>query len=173
MGGLKLGIMKKLILVVHNVRSALNVGALLRTADAVAVDMVYLAGYTPFPKMAGDSRLPHQQDKIDREIHKTALGAEKSVSWEYSLDIAGLIGSLQQAGVRVAALEQTPAAVPLRELSQVGDMALIVGNEVDGLDDAVLALADQHLMIPMLGAKESHNVASAAAIALYHLRFIA
>ncbi len=86
---------KSLIIIAHNIRSAHNVGALLRTADGLAVDHVFLTGYTPYPLQAGDKRLPHLAAKIHKLIHKTALGAELSVSWKYHQDISSLLTTLK------------------------------------------------------------------------------
>jgi 23S rRNA (guanosine2251-2'-O)-methyltransferase len=162
--------MKQLILIVHNVRSAHNVGSLLRTADAMAVDKVYLTGFTPYPLQKSDSRPPHVRGQIDRKITKTSLGAEKSVDWDHQEDVSELITSLKRLGVQVVVLEQTPAAKPLSKFTGQDTLALIVGNEVEGLDLEILRAADEQVMIPMLGTKESLNVANAAAIALYCLR---
>lgn len=162
-----------IFLIVHNVRSCYNVGSLLRTADTMGVSWVYLTGYTPYPKSAGDTRPPHIADKMDRQISKTALGAEKTLDWEHAEDVFAIIEQLKKKGAAVAALEQTDRADPLPGFKSKADIALIVGREVEGLEEAVLQKADIHLEIPMLGNKESLNVASAGAIALYHLRFVA
>ncbi len=161
----------RIYLVVHNIRSAHNVGSMLRTAEGMGVMHVYLTGYTPYPLHKNDQRLPHLSKKIDRQIHKTSLGAEKTVSWTPQPDILALLEKLKIAGTIVAALEQTAKATPLHELRPLQKVALIVGNEVEGLDKEVLDQVNLHLKIPMYGTKESFNVAVAAAIALYHLRF--
>ncbi|MBX4199569.1 TrmH family RNA methyltransferase [Candidatus Saccharibacteria bacterium] len=162
----------KIYLIAHNIRSCHNVGSLLRTADAMAVDKVYLTGYTPYPRMKDDKRLPHIADKMGRQIKKTALGAEKTVAWEYTEDVLGLLAKLAKEDTVIAALEQSPDAISLPEYTPSDkDTALIVGREVEGIEPEVLKVAKIHLEIPMLGSKESLNVASAAAIALYQLRF--
>lgn len=159
-------------LIAHNIRSCHNVGSLLRTADAMAVDKVYLTGYTPYPKLPDDKRLPHIADKMNRQISKTALGAEQSVDWEYAEDALEVLDKLRAQGVTIAALEQSPQALKLSEYEFSGkDISLVVGREVEGLEPDILEASDLHLEIPMLGQKESLNVSSAAAIALYQLRF--
>src|SRR5579863_6553497 len=97
---------RQIILIAHNVRSTHNIGSLLRTADGLGVKKVYLTGYTPYPLSKTDERLPHLAKKIDARIHKTALGAEKSVSWEHESDVFKVISKLRQDGFLVAALEQ-------------------------------------------------------------------
>lgn len=164
--------MREIVLVAHNVRSAHNVGSLLRTADGLGVKKVYLTGYSPYPLAASDPRLPHLAAKIDKQINKTALGAATTVAWEHAPDIAALISRLRGNQFEMVALEQTPLSLKLNNFKPAGHVALMVGNEVDGLDKTVLDLADVCLEIPMLGQKESLNVSVAAAIGLYHLRFV-
>jgi len=144
---------------------------LLRSADAFGVSKVYMSGYTPYPRLKNDPRLPHIADKMTRQIHKSALGAETSVSWAWEPDIFALLARLTKNGVEIAALEQTETAKSLPGYGTQKDIAIIVGREVEGLEEEVLKAVDVHLQIPMLGAKESLNVASAGAIALYQLRF--
>jgi 23S rRNA (guanosine2251-2'-O)-methyltransferase len=159
----------KLVLVVHSVRSAHNVGSLLRTADGLGIDKVYLTGYTPYPEAAADSRLPHMRQKQARQIHKTALGAENFIPWEHVPNIDDCLAALKSDGFEVAALEQTAVAINLDEYSPGGNLALVIGNEISGLDDSVLKESDYQVQIPMKGRKESLNVVIAAAIALYRL----
>jgi 23S rRNA (guanosine2251-2'-O)-methyltransferase len=162
--------MNKLALVVHNVRSCHNVGSILRSADAFGVEEVFLTGYTPYPALKNDSRLPHLAAKISRQIHKTALGAEETLNWRQESDVFSLINQLRQDGYAIIALEQTPEARNLADFSSLKNTALIVGREVEGIEPEVLKVTDEAVQIPMLGQKESLNVAVAAAIALYHLK---
>jgi 23S rRNA (guanosine2251-2'-O)-methyltransferase len=162
--------MESLVLIVHNVRSCHNVGSLLRTADGIGVEKIYLTGYTPYPTIEDDPRLPHIRDKLSRQINKTALGAENSVGWEHGPDILKLIENLKSKDYEIVALEQTKTAFPLNEYSVAKKVALIVGNEVSGLDDDLLKRTDKQIEIPMRGKKESFNVTVAAAIALYNLK---
>jgi tRNA G18 (ribose-2'-O)-methylase SpoU len=164
--------MRSLVLIIHNVRSAHNAGALLRTADGLGVQEVVFSGYTPYPAAKDDSRLPHLAEKTNRAIQKTALGAEKSVSWHKTDDLPAYLEKLKAQGYEITALEQTATAQDLTSYKPPEKLALLVGNEVDGLDASLLTSISVHLQIPMLGFKESFNVAAAAAMALYHLRFM-
>jgi tRNA G18 (ribose-2'-O)-methylase SpoU len=163
--------MRQIVLIIHNVRSAHNVGSLLRTADGLGVDEVLISGYSPYPPLQNDDRLPHLAQKTGRQIAKTALGAENSVAWRRIDDLGEAVSDLAAGGFIIAALEQTETAESLNSYSPPDKIALIVGNEVSGIDEKSLKLAGTHLMIPMLGQKESFNVAAAAAMALYHLRY--
>jgi 23S rRNA (guanosine2251-2'-O)-methyltransferase len=161
--------MYHIILITHNVRSTHNVGSLLRSADGFGVEHVYLTGYTPYPKKINDERLPHIAEKMQRQINKTALGAEKSVTWSQANDIVDVITELKNKGYLIAALEQTKGAQDLSKFKPSQNIALIVGNEVKGIDKKTLDFAEIHIHIPMRGKKESFNVAVAASIALYQL----
>jgi 23S rRNA (guanosine2251-2'-O)-methyltransferase len=164
--------MTNLILIAHNLRSTHNVGSLLRTADGLGVGKIYLSGYSPYPLSSTDDRLPHLAVKIDKQIAKTALGAEKTVEWEHSDDVESVIKLLKQDGYKIAAIEQAPNSIKLPDFKSPDKIALIVGREVEGIEPEVLELCDFILEIPMLGTKESFNVVQAAAMALYHCRFI-
>ncbi|MDB5161116.1 MAG: hypothetical protein JWO96_496 [Candidatus Saccharibacteria bacterium] len=161
---------QKIVLIVHNVRSCHNVGSILRSADAFGIDAVYLTGYTPFPTSDEDKRLPHLAAKLNKQIAKTALGAEMSVNWAYRENIAEVLSELVDKGYIIAALEQTRSSVPLTDYSAASDIALIVGREVEGIEKEVLDKVSLVLEIPMMGKKESLNVSVAAAIAMHHLR---
>jgi 23S rRNA (guanosine2251-2'-O)-methyltransferase len=161
----------RIALVVHNVRSALNVGSLLRSADGFSIDEVYLTGYTPYPVAPDDSRLPHQARKTTMRIHKTALGAEDFINWHYRQDIHSCLEKLRLKGFFIVALEQASGAIDIDKYEPSEDIALVVGSETAGLETSVLKQVDLSLQIPMGGRKESFNVAVAAGIALYHLRF--
>lgn len=161
----------QLILIAHNLRSAHNVGSLLRTADGLGVQQVFLTGYTPYPWQAKDNRLPHLARKIDRQIAKTALGAEKLSFWEQAVDVLKVIAGLKANGFMIAALEQDSNAVSLSNFDAPKKLALIVGREVEGIEPELLGKCDVILEIPMLGQKESFNVSVAAGMALYGLRY--
>jgi 23S rRNA (guanosine2251-2'-O)-methyltransferase len=164
--------MRNVVLIVHNLRSCHNVGSLLRTAEGLGVSKVILTGYTPFPRRAtGDTRLPHLVAKIHRQIQKTALGAEESQPWEHHDEVADAFAALRAQGYTIAAIEQASTAVQLPEFRPPDKIALLVGREVEGVEPEVLALCDHILEIPMFGKKESFNVAQAAAMTLYHVRF--
>lgn len=159
--------MPEIIVIAHNIRSTHNVGAIFRTSEGFGVNKIILSGYTPYPALPTDSRLPHIAEKLTAQIHKTALGAEAMVSFEYQEqpDLA----ALKQAGYRVAALEQAPNSIPLNTYHSPEKIALLLGEEVHGITDSLLALCDDTLEIPMKGQKESFNVSVAAGIALYQL----
>lgn len=164
--------MVQIALIIHDVRSAHNVGSLLRTADGLGVKKVYLTGFTPYPQTLADERPPHVRRAVSAKIKKTALGAENSVRWRYKKDILGVISRLKTDGWTVAVLEQSPKSVSLVNFRPAADkIAMIVGNETGGLGSDILKAADLCLQIPMAGAKESFNVAAAGAMALYHLRY--
>jgi len=163
--------MLDVILIAHNLRSAHNVGSLLRTAEGLGVGKLWLTGYSPYPQGENDDRLPHLARKIDAQIAKTALGAETTLAWKHRQDIIALIADVKKAGYTVVALEQAPAAVSLPAFAAPPKIALIVGREVAGIEPAVLALCDFIVEIPMAGQKESFNVVQAAAMALYQFRF--
>lgn len=146
-----------LVVVLDNIRSMHNVGSVFRTADAFRVAKLVLCGYTPQP--------PH------RDIHKTALGATDTVAWEYAATTLAAAQALQAEGYRLLAVEQTTEAVPLTSYRWDGQqpLALILGNEVEGVSDEVLALCQQAVEIPQEGTKHSLNISVAAGIVLYHL----
>jgi 23S rRNA (guanosine2251-2'-O)-methyltransferase len=165
--------MSSLILIAHDIRSTHNVGSLLRTAEGLGIEKVYLTGYTPYPKMKGDERLPHIANKLDTAINKTALGAEHMVPWEQADEVFTVLSQLKAKGYVICALEQTSDAVPLPKFAAPEKCALLVGNEVNGIPKEVIADCNVTLVIPMKGRKESFNVVQAAAMALYHLSLCA
>jgi len=163
--------MPQLILIAHNLRSSHNVGSLLRTAEGLGLERVCLTGYTPYPRASDDERLPHLSQKIDKQIAKTALGAEKLVSWQHYADISQLIGKLKSDDYQIVALEQAVGSIKLFEYKPPRKLAIIVGREVEGIESEVLEMCDKIIEIPMSGKKESFNVVQAAAMALYHMTF--
>lgn len=163
--------MRRIIVIAHDVRSSHNIGSLLRTCEGLGVEMVYLTGYTPYPQHSQDIRLPHISSKTHAQITKTALGAEISQPWQHTENIAEVMANLQKQGFTIAALEQSEQSIQLPDYQSPQKIALLLGNEVNGVDSSILAQVDATLEIPMFGAKESFNVTSAASMALYHLRF--
>lgn len=163
--------MRDIVLIAHNLRSCHNVGSLLRTAEGLGVKKVILSGYTPYPQHAHDQRLPHEAVKITNQIHKTALGAEAMITWEYHRNLEPVLAHLQKNGYTVAAIEQTEDARELPKYHPPHKIALVLGREVEGIEPEILAACDAVLEIPMFGRKESYNVVQAAAMALYHCRF--
>jgi tRNA G18 (ribose-2'-O)-methylase SpoU len=142
-------------LVLDNVRSLNNVGTFFRTGDAFNVMKIFLCGITGCP--------PH------RDIHKTALGATESVDWEYAEDALALVERLQSEGVEVCAIEQTSETVFLQNLNWSSEkpIALVFGNEVDGVQQAVINAANRVIEIPQFGTKHSLNVSVATGIVLW------
>lgn len=163
--------MSDIVLIAHNLRSTHNVGSLLRTAEGLGVSEVILSGYTPYPLRTPDDRLPHLAQKINRQIVKTALGAEQTQKWSHTNDIGQTLASLQAAGYRVAAIEQATRSTPLPDFKAPPKLALLVGREVEGIEPELLARCDEVLEIPMFGHKESFNVVQAAAMGLYQATF--
>jgi tRNA G18 (ribose-2'-O)-methylase SpoU len=161
--------MKNLIIIAHNLRSAHNVGSLLRTSEALGVREVYLTGYTAYPKIANDPRLPHISDKVHQKISKTALGAENYLKINVAPQLEKVIKDLRLAGFKIIALEQDSQSTELASFHSKDKLALILGNEVTGLDRSILSICDDVIEIPMKGQKESLNVIQAAAIAIYSL----
>lgn len=147
----------KVITVFENVRSAYNVGSLFRTADAFLLEAVYLTGYTAFP--------PH------KEIKKTALGAEDTVSWKHFPNADEAIKDLRSMGFKVFAVEQVRNSLMLNELHFAADdkIAVIFGNEVSGVEQSTILNCDGCIEIPQLGMKHSLNVATAAGVVLWEL----
>lgn len=144
-----------LMLVLDNVRSMMNTGSVFRTADAFLLEGIFLCGITATP--------PH------REIHKTALGADETVTWRYYEDCCQAVAFLRQEGYKVYALEQTSGSTDLLRFQPLpGEKyALIFGNEVKGVDERVLALCDGCLEIPQFGTKHSLNIAVTAGMVVW------
>lgn len=150
--------MKRVIL--HNIRSNYNVGAIFRSADGAGVEKIYLSGHTPTPI--------DRFGRIVPEISKTALGAEKVVAWEVVTDILDLLTSLKQEGFMVVAVEQSRDSVSLYDFKAPEKVVYILGSETEGVDSEILKKSDTILELPMLGQKESLNVSVTAGIVLYH-----
>jgi tRNA G18 (ribose-2'-O)-methylase SpoU len=145
----------KVVAICHNIRSAHNVGSIFRTADGAGVAEVYLTGYTPAPPHPG--------------IAKTALGAEKIVAWEKFAKLDTAINKLKKENYKIITLEQDKKSVPHDFWKPKGKIALVLGNEVRGLNQKVLEKWDKIIEIPMQGEKESLNVAVAFGIAAYSI----
>lgn len=162
---------RSIVVIAHNLRSCHNVGSLLRTAEGLGAQHVYLTGYTPYPLSRHDQRLPHIAAKTDQQIQKTALGAQQSVSWSQYDDVFKCIEMLKNTGHTVAALEQTEQSINIANWTCPSKLALVVGRETEGVEPEILLACDYALEIPMQGSKESFNVVQAAAMALFHCRF--
>lgn len=159
--------MPDIIVIAHNIRSTHNVGAIFRTAEGFGISKIILSGYTPYPKMNKDSRLPHIAEKLTKQISKTALGAESIVPFEY-LEQPPL-NELKKDKYRIVALEQAPNSVQLSRYKPSEKIALLLGEEVEGITADLLIQCEDIIEIPMVGKKESFNVSVAAGIALYAL----
>lgn len=162
-----------LYLILHDIRSAHNVGSLLRTADGLGVKHVYFTGYTPYPiGQPDDARLPHVAQKNHDAIHKTALGAEKSVQWSQHHSVIYLLDELQKTGIQIIGLEQGSSAYPLHKTRLTDNsIALIAGNEIAGVAPDIQKQCSKLVEIPMCGQKESFNVSVAVAMALHWFRY--
>lgn len=161
--------MKKnsLVLILHNIRSAHNVGSIFRTADGVGVNEIILSGYTPAPAKGGVLYLTD----ADKALKKTALGAEEYVPWKKYISLSYILNRLKKDGYSIVALEQNDASIDYRQYHPVKKkhIAFIVGNEVLGIDAKILKQCDTVVEIPMRGKKNSLNVAVATGIALYQI----
>lgn len=145
------------IIVLDNIRSLNNIGSVFRTADAFRLEGLFLCGITATP--------PH------REIHKTALGATDSVSWRYFETTAGAVNHLAENGWRIVAVEQVEAGTMLQAFNppQGEKLAFVFGNEINGVDDDVLALCHEAIEIPQSGTKHSINVSVAVGIVIWDI----
>ena len=145
-----------ILVILDDVRSMHNVGAAFRTCDAFAIEALYLCGYTPAP--------PH------RDIHKTALGATETVSWKNFDTTVDAVISAREAGYKILAVEQAHNSTMLHKLQwQNEKIALVFGNEVTGVNDEVLELADGCIEIPQWGAKHSLNISVSMGVVLWEL----
>ena len=158
-------IINKKILILENVRSVYNVGAIFRTADAIGIDKIFLVGYTPTPL--------DRFGRIRKDIHKAALGAEENIIWEHLSDLEAIdvIKDLKNNNFKVVAVEQDKKSLDYKKVSEKTnneDIALILGNELEGVSKEILNLCDYVAELPMKGNKESLNVSVTAGIILYH-----
>jgi tRNA G18 (ribose-2'-O)-methylase SpoU len=146
-----------IVVVLENIRSAYNVGSVLRTADAFLLEGIYTTGYTPHP--------PHKQ------INKTALGAEESVDCRHFDDASTAIAYLKEEGYKVWAIEQAENSCCLQHTDNMitEKTAVVFGNEVNGVEQSTIALCDGCIEIPQLGMKHSLNIAVAAGVVLWEL----
>ncbi|MFZ2125622.1 MAG: TrmH family RNA methyltransferase [Candidatus Saccharimonadales bacterium] len=159
--------MPKIIVIAHNIRSTHNIGAIFRTSEGFGVSRIIVTGYSPYPKLLGDTRLPHIADKLALQIHKTALGAETMIPFEYQPQPD--LDSLKKLGYRIVGLEQDKNSIMLNDYKSPKKIALLLGEEVFGITDDLRVVCDDLIEIPMKGQKESFNVSVAAGIALYAL----
>jgi tRNA G18 (ribose-2'-O)-methylase SpoU len=147
------------IVILDNIRSIHNVGSIFRTSDALGINKIYLCGCTPTPK-----------DRFGRErkdLAKVALGAEKDIEWEYIEKTKDIVKKLKKEKYQIIAIEQSKDSVEYRNIARKGKVALIMGNEVGGIEKEILDLSDIIAEIPMVGNKESLNVSVSFGIAGY------
>lgn len=145
------------IIILDDVRSMHNVGSAFRTCDAFAANAIYLCGYTPTP--------PH------RDIHKTALGATETVSWKHFATTTDAVNAAKEAGYKVYAVEQAHDSIALQKLKWDSNtpVALVFGNEVAGVNEEALSLADGCIEIPQWGAKHSLNISVSLGVVLWEM----
>lgn len=148
-------------LILHDIRSAYNVGAIFRTADAIGVNSIYLTGFTPLPV--------DRFGFFNKQIAKTALGAEQTVHWEHHPNVEALINQLKGKTYTLIGLEIDPRAIDYKTYQPTDNIAVLLGGEVKGIDPVLRALCDVLLALPMKGEKESLNVSVAAGVLLYQL----
>ena len=155
------GVRKSGILVLNNLRSVENVGSIFRTAESLGIEKIILIGTTPTPL-----------DRFGRkrkDLAKVALGAEEFIPWEYYKEITYCPINLRKEGYEILALEQSKDSIIISDFKSSNKFALILGNEVEGIEKEILKECDHILEIPMHGKKESLNVSVAAGIALFEL----
>ncbi len=146
-----------IIIVLENIRSAYNVGSVFRTSDAFLIEAIYIIGYSAKP--------PH------KEIRKTALGAEETVTWKYFKTTAEAIDDLRLSGYNVYAAEQAEGSFKLNAIGfePAEKIAIVFGNEVTGVEQGTIHLCDGCIEIPQLGMKHSLNIATAVGVILWEL----
>lgn len=144
-----------IIAVLENIRSAYNIGSVFRTADAFLLESIYICGYSAFP--------PH------KEIKKTALGAEETVHWKHFKTTKEALEELRKDGYKIFAVEQAEGSIPLQEFKAQEKLAVVFGNEVTGVEQSTIEMADGCIEIPQLGMKHSLNISVAAGIVLWEL----
>ena len=167
---------REIIILAHNIRSTHNIGAILRTSEGFGVSKIIFSGYSPFPLLPNEDfqktgRLPYLAQKINSQIHKTALGAEEIVECEISNNIFKTIKNLKLQNFEILALEQSTKSIFLKDFSapENAKIALLLGEEVEGISEELVNLCDKTLEIPMFGQKESFNVSVATGITLYKI----
>lgn len=157
----KVEVKKEIAVLLHDIRSTHNVGSVFRTSDSLGVNKIYLSGYTPTPV-----------DKFGRarkDISKVALGAEKTLAWEFVDSGEKLIKKLKKEGWQIVCVEQSKNSVDYKKVKINYPVLFIVGNEVSGIEEKILKLCDVVAEIPMMGDKESLNVSVAFGVALFRM----
>jgi tRNA G18 (ribose-2'-O)-methylase SpoU len=143
--------MPDIIVIAHNIRSTHNIGSIFRTCEGFGVSKLIISGYSPYPKTANDTRLPHISEKLTSQIHKTALGAETMVPFEYQAQLD--INAIKSLGYTVVGLEQDENSVMINEFKTPTKTALLLGEEVNGLTEELRNGCDSLIEIPMQAKK--------------------
>lgn len=164
---------REVVIIINDIRSAHNVGSIFRSAEGLGVKSIIISGYSPYPIWDSDQRLPHLANKIDKQINKTALGSHNNINWVYdNRSIVAIIDDLEAKGYQILALEQDDKSIDITSAKITTKVALIIGNEVNGIDQKILDRCSSIIEIAMPGKKESLNVSCATAIAIYRLIFL-
>ena len=146
-------------LLLHNIRSVYNVGAIFRTADALGVSKIYLSGYTPAPL--------DRFGNVRKDFAKSALGSEKFLKWEYVKNLRVTLEQLKDEGFNIIAVEQAKKSVDYKKVKPVAKSVVVFGSETSGVPKKILDITDGIAEIPMRGNKESLNVSVSAGIVLF------
>ncbi len=147
------------VIILENIRSVLNVGSIFRTADTIGIDKMYLCGITPTPV--------DRFGRVRSDLHKSALGAEQNVSWEYKKDTKELVDELKGESFQIVVVEQDKKSIDYKNVVVSEKVAIVLGNETEGVSKEVIDSADSVAEIKMNGEKESLNVGVTAGIVLY------
>ena len=158
---------KDIVVIAHNIRSAFNVGSIFRVCDASGVRKLYLTGYTPFPKIDNDKRLNFEIEKTENKIKKAGLEGFNNLPFEHVENILTLIKELKEKKIKIVGLEQHKPSTDIFDYKVTEKTALIIGNEVTGVEQDVLNICDDIIEIPMYGKGKSLNVAVSLAVGLY------
>jgi len=151
----------KVYIILPDIRSVYNVGAIFRTADACGVNKIFLTGYTPTP----EDRFGRQR----KDVAKVSLGAEKTVDWEYRKNLNDLIEELKKDNIQIVAVEQDTKSIDYKTFKITKSTTLVFGNEVEGLSKEILKKVDKIIEIPMVGEKESLNISVSVGIVLFRV----
>lgn len=159
--------MNEIVVIAHNIRSAHNIGSIIRTCEGFGVKKIIISGYSPYPKLKNDARLPHISEKLTKQISKASLGAEKMIDIE--LQEYPDFQKIKNEGYTVVGLEQDKNSQSINQFKPSGKIALVLGEEVNGIEQNIIKNCDLLVEIPMRGKKESFNVSVATGIALYQI----
>jgi tRNA G18 (ribose-2'-O)-methylase SpoU len=162
---------KKVHILLPDIRSAYNVGSVFRSADCFGIEKIYLSGTTPTPL----DRFGRSNSGAQKEIAKTALGAEKDVAWEYVSDLTSFFKKIKKENFTLVCIEQNKNSIDpkdflkIKKQNNIENILIVFGNEVEGVSKAILKKADYIVEIPMQGKKESLNVSVCAGLIMYIL----